>query len=167
LAQSRGFTHFETSKIPGWSLDGEFKDPRNLGPTGQFQKNMGHYKGLYINGDNVLFSYAIGDSDVLELPGFEQVDDHPVFTRTFNLSPTEETLSLRVLQVPENAEIEMVSISNSKEYLLIQDGNNTRVVGLQGIFNSEAKWRILNGHLILDLPQIKNPLYLNLPLVRF
>jgi glucose/arabinose dehydrogenase len=156
-----GFTHFEISKIPGWSLDGEFKDPRNQ-PYGPMPKEQGHYKGLYINGDNVLFSYAVGESDVLELPGFEQVDGHPVFTRTFNLSPTEEKVSLAVLEVPENSEIKMVSISNSKEYLLIQDGNNTRVVGLQGIFNSEAKWRILNGHLVLDLPQIKNPLHFKL-----
>jgi hypothetical protein len=122
-----GFTHFEISKIPGWSIDGEFKDPRNW-PYGPIPKEQGRYKGLYINGDNVLFSYTVGDSDVLELPGFEQVDGHPVFTRTFNLSPTEVKVSLAVLEVPENSEIKMVSISNSKEYLVIQDGNNTRVV---------------------------------------
>jgi glucose/arabinose dehydrogenase len=152
-----GFTHFEISKIPGWSIDGEFKDPRNW-PYGPIPKEQGRYKGLYINGDNVLFSYTVGDSDVLELPGFEQVDGHPVFTRTFNLSPTEVKVSLAVLEVPENSEIKMVSISNSKEYLVIQDGNNTRVVGLQGVFDSEPKWRILNRHLILDLPQIEKPL---------
>jgi hypothetical protein len=152
-----GITHFETSKTPGWSIDGEFDDPRNW-PYGPIPKEQGHYKGLYIHGENVLFSYTIGDIDILELPGFEQLGDHPVFTRTFNLSPTEETLSLRVLQVPENAEIEISSISNSNQYITIQVGNNTRVVGLQGAFDSEVKWRIQNRHLVLDLPQIENPL---------
>lgn len=146
-----GFTHFETSKTPGWSLDGKFKDPRNW-PYGPIPKNQGHYKGLYINGDNVLFSYTIGNTDVLELPGFELVEDHAVFTRTFNLSASTETLSLRVLQVPENSEIEVVASSNSKEHIIIKVGNHTRVVGLQGVL--DAKWRIQNRHLILDLPEL-------------
>ena len=149
-----GLTHFETSKTPGWSLDGEFDDPRTW-PYGPIPKEKGHYKGLYVNGDNVLFSYTIADSDVLELPGFEQVDGHPVFTRTLNLSPTEETLSMRVLQIPENAEIEIVSISNSKEHILINVGNYTRAVALQGVFDSKVVWRIQNRHLILDLPELK------------
>lgn len=149
-----GFTHFETSKTPGWSLDGDFEDPRSW-PYGPIPKEQGRYKGLYINGDKVLFSYSIGESDILELPGFEQVDDHPVFSRTFNLSPTEETLSIRVLQVPENAATEIVSISDSKEHIIIKVGNHTRVVGLQGVFDAEAAWRIQNRHLILDLPELK------------
>ncbi|WP_373496506.1 DUF6797 domain-containing protein [Aquiflexum sp.] len=148
-----GFTHFETGKTPGWSLNGEFKDPRSW-PYGPIPKEIGRYKGLYINGDHVLFSYSIGDSDVLELPGFEEIDDHPVFTRTFNLSPTKETLSIRVLQVPENAGMEILSVSDSKEYILIKVGDNTRVVGLQGVFDSRAAWRIQNRHLILDLPNL-------------
>jgi glucose/arabinose dehydrogenase len=146
-----GITHFETGKTPGWSLDGDFDDPRTW-PYGPIPKEQGRYNGLYINGENILFSYTIGDSDVLELPGFEQVDGHPVFTRTFNLSPTEETMSLRVLQVPENAEIEMVSISDSKVYITLTVGNNTRCVGLQGVFDAKPAWRIENRHLILDLP---------------
>ncbi|WP_157972131.1 DUF6797 domain-containing protein [Pleomorphovibrio marinus] len=152
-----GFIHFETSRTPGWSLDGGFKDPRNW-PYGPVPKELGRYKGLFVHGENVLFSYSIGKSDILELPGFEQVENHPVFTRTFNLSPTEETLSLRVLQVPENAEIENMSISNSKRFLTIQVGNSTRTVGLHGDFVTEVKWRIQNGHLALDLPEIEKPL---------
>jgi glucose/arabinose dehydrogenase len=149
-----GLTHFESSKTPGWSIDGEFEDPRTW-PYGPIPKEQGHYKGLYIHGDTVLFSYTIADNDVLELPGFEQVDGHPVFSRTFNLSPTEETLSMRVLQVPENAEIEVVSITNAKEHIIIKVGNYTRAVGLQGVFDSKAAWRIQNRHLILDLPELK------------
>ncbi len=146
-----GFIHFETSMTPGWSLDGKFKDPRSW-PYGPIPKNQGHYKGLYVNGDHVLFSYSIGNTEILELPGFELVDDHPVFTRTFHMNPSSETLSLRVLQVPENAEIESVDVYKSKEYITIKVGNNTRTVGLQGVL--DAKWRIQNRHLILDLPEL-------------
>lgn len=152
---SAGITHFETSQTPGWSLDGEFDDPRRW-PYGPIPKELGHYKGLYTHGDQVLFSYTIGDSDVLELPGFDRVDNRPVFTRTFNLSPTEETLSLRVLQVPDSAETVVQSISNSKESIKIQVGNNIRIIGAQGI-PDEAEWRIHNRHLILDLPALTQP----------
>lgn len=152
-----GITHFETSKTPGWSLDGEFEDPRNW-PYGPIPKEQAHYKGLYMHGEKVLFSYTVGKSQVLELPGFSQVEDRPVFTRTFTLSPTEETLSLRVLQVPENAEIERIPLADSRGYLRIRVGSSTRMLGIQGIFDSAAEWRIQNRHLVLDLPQIGEPL---------
>jgi len=149
-----GITHFETSKTPGWTIDGDFDDPRTW-PYGPIPKKQGHYKGLYIHGDKVLFSYSVADSEVLELPGFKQVDGHPVFTRTLNMSPTEETISLRVLQVPENAAMEIISISDSKEHITLKVGNYTRVVGLQGVFDVKPTWRVANRHLILDLPALQ------------
>nr|MBI1231777.1 hypothetical protein [Cytophagales bacterium] len=149
-----GLTHFETSKTPGWSIDGNFKDPRSW-PYGPIPKEQGRYKGLYINGESILFSYSVADSDILELPGFEEVNGNPVFTRTINLTPTEKTLSLRVLQVPENAKIEEFSLSGSKEYIIIKVGNQTRSMGLQRGGDSESSWRIQNRHLILDLPDLK------------
>ena len=113
-----GFTHFETSKTPGWSLDGEFEDPRTW-PYGPIPKEQGHYKGLHVHGSKVLFSYTIGDIEILETPGFEEVESHSVFTRTFELTPTEETLSLRVLQAPDEATLDNQNISASKEYVKI------------------------------------------------
>ncbi|WP_310681297.1 DUF6797 domain-containing protein [Aliifodinibius sp. S!AR15-10] len=151
-----GITHFETSQTPGWSLDGEFDDPRRW-PYGPIPKEQAHYKGLYVHGEKVLFSYTVGDSEVLESPGFEHVDSNPIFTRTFNVSSTEETLSLRVLQVPDSAETEIQSVSDSKEYIKIQVGNNTRIVGAQDI-PDKAEWRIHNRHLILDLPSLMQPI---------
>lgn len=150
-----GITHFETSQTPGWTLDGEFDDTRRW-PYGPLPKEQGHYKGLYVHGDNILFSYTVGDSDVLELPDFDRVGAYSVFTRSFNLSPTEETLSLRVLQVPDSSETEIQSINNSKEYIIIRVGNHTRTVGAHGI-PDEAEWRIKNRHLILDLPALTQP----------
>lgn len=149
-----GITHFETSKTPGWSLDGDFDDPRTW-PYGPIPKKQGQYKGLYINGDKVLFSYSVGNSDVLELPGFELVDGHPVFTRTLNMSPTEETISLRVLEAPDNAQMEIISVADSKEQITLRVGNYTRVLGLQGVFDAKVAWRVANRHLILDLPALQ------------
>ena len=155
-----GFTHFETSKTPGWSLDGEFEDPRTW-PYGPIPKEQGHYKGLHVHGSKVLFSYTIGDIEILETPGFEEVESHSVFTRTFELTPTEETLSLRVLQAPDEATLDNQNISASKEYVKIQVGGHTRIVGLQGA-PADAEWRIQNRHLILDFPELSQPVQLKL-----
>jgi len=151
-----GLTHFETSKTPGWSTDGNFKDPRSW-PYGPIPKEQGRYKGLYINGESILFSYSVADSDILELPGFEQVNGHPVFTRTISLSPSEKNLSLRVLLVPENAKIAEFALSDSKAYIIITVGNQTRAVGIQGLSEATSAWRVQNRHLILDLPKLEQP----------
>lgn len=42
-----GITHFETSKTPGWSLDGDFDDPRTW-PYGPIPKNKGNIKGFIL-----------------------------------------------------------------------------------------------------------------------
>ncbi|SDM70884.1 Glucose/arabinose dehydrogenase, beta-propeller fold [Kriegella aquimaris] len=157
-----GFTHFETGKATGWSLEKEFDDPRTW-PYGPIKKERGNYNGLYVNDKEVLFSYSIGESEILETPGFEQIATHDVFTRTFKVSPTqkEETLSLRVLQAPSGASLEVVPVANSKGYLKIKAGNNTRVIGFQGAVG-DVKWRIKKSHLILDLPKLTQPVQFKL-----
>ena len=155
-----GVVQFETGKSPGWSLDGDFKDPRTW-PYGPIPKKQGKYKGLYINGDRVLFSYSIGKSEVLETPGLEKIGVHDVFTRTLKMTPTDESLSLRLLQAPEKALLTIKSISNSKHYVIIQTGSYTRVVGLVGT-SADTKWRIENRHLILDFPKIEEPIQFKL-----
>ncbi|WP_277482509.1 DUF6797 domain-containing protein [Catalinimonas alkaloidigena] len=155
-----GITHFETGNTPGWSIDGDFNDPRTW-PYGPIPKEQGQYKGLYRHGEQVLFSYTFGSSDILELPGFDLIESRPVFTRTLNISPTQENLSLRVLQVPDSAKIEIQSVSQSSEYMVIQIGDQTRVVGAQGIPDG-AEWRITKRHLILDFPETTETVRLKL-----
>ena len=64
-----GAIHFTTRKGPGWSRTGSFADPRDV-PAGPLPKSWGHYKGLYLNGDQVVFSYTIGATQVFDSPGF-------------------------------------------------------------------------------------------------
>ena len=90
----RGDMVFTTPAVPGWSEDGKFDDPRP-GPYGPLPKVLARYKGLYLHGDRVVFSYAVGDCDVLETPGFgRESDGLRVFYRTFRLSPTTRPLAL-------------------------------------------------------------------------
>lgn len=168
-----GFSHFATSQGPGWTRTGRFNDPRRW-PYGPLPEDWAQYKGLYVHGDHVLFSYTVGDSDVLELPGFARVKGRPIFTRTFNLSPTEGSLSLRVMQAPEGGAVtirrEVLSapegrattverevVPPAKGYVQIRAGDELRLVGFHGVPEA-AEWRVEDHHLILDLPPLLQPL---------
>ena len=153
-----GFLHFATSQGPGWTHTGEFDDPRRW-PYGPLPEDWARYKGLYVHGDQVVFSYAVGDSDVLELPGFARVQGRSIFTRTFSLSPTEESLSLRVLQAPEGSTTMLgrEALAPAKGYVQVRVGGETRLIGFQGVPEA-AEWRLEDHHLILDLPPLQQPL---------
>jgi len=153
-----GFPHFSTSQRPGWSLKRNFADPRpwRYGPV---PRELGSYKGLYLHGEQVVFSYTVGASDVLESPGFERVQGQPIFTRVLNLSATADSLSLQVLQAPDGSAttLEQKSLSPSNGYVQIRSGDQARLVGYRGL-PSEAKWRLAEQHLIVDLPPLNQPL---------
>lgn len=153
-----GFTHFSTGQRPGWSRNQAFTDPRAR-PYGPVPAALGAYKGLYVHGDQVVYSYTVGASNVLEMPGFQRVQERPIFTRTFNLSPTKESLSLHVLQAPEGPATALTAASPSvnKGSLQIQSGGESRTLGFDGL-PSGATWRLANQHLILDLPPLIQPL---------
>lgn len=153
-----GFTHFSTSQRPGWSLDGKFGDPRpwKYGPV---PKNLGAYKGLYKHGDQLAFSYRMGNTDILESPGYVRVLDKSIFKRTLSLSATNDTLSTQVLQTPDGAatKLKIEKLSPETGYASIQSGDQSRLVGFRGL-PEDVAWRLTERHLILDLPALDQPL---------
>ena len=157
-----GFSHFTTSHGPGWTRTGRFRDPRRW-PYGPLPKDWARYNGLYVHGDQVVFSYTVGRSQLLELFGFNMAQGQPIFTRTFNLEQTEESLSLRLLHAPEGSSttLEIEAIAPAKGYVLVRVGGASRLVGFQGLPEA-ATWRIENHHLILDLPALQEPLQFEL-----
>jgi hypothetical protein len=65
----------------GVSKDGAWKDPRPI-PYGPLPREWGRYRGLYLHGDQVVFSYTAGEAEVLDLPGYDAKTD--TFTRVIN-----------------------------------------------------------------------------------
>ncbi len=157
-----GFDHHATSARPGWSLDRKFTDPRAW-KYGPMSPARGAYKGLHLHGERVVFSYSVGGCDVLESHAFERVGPHPVFRRVLNLSATQETLSLSVLQAPDGpaTELERVDASEFHGYVRIRAGGEARLVGHHGL-PAGAAWRLTDRHLILDLPPLSDPVRLSL-----
>ena len=83
---------FGTKPGPGWAKAGILKDPRANG-QGPLPAEWAKYRGLYLNGREVVFSYTVGRARVLELPGLSIHAGEKVFTRTIQLEkPSSETL---------------------------------------------------------------------------
>lgn len=74
---------FSTKPLPGWTTS-DFKDPRAV-PSGPLPGVR--WKGLYRHGRRVVLNYAVGDVDILELPGWKDG-----LTRTFKIGPTTKPL---------------------------------------------------------------------------
>lgn len=91
LPLERSDYYFLSSRSPGWSIDGDWSDPRPDG-HGPLPRSLAKYRGLYRNGDEVLLVYTVGRSTVWEAPGFE----NGVLVRSFKVGPRELQLQLLV-----------------------------------------------------------------------
>ena len=113
---------------PAWANPetGSFDDPRILGRDkkhyGPLPREWGRYRGLYQYGDQVILSYLVGDTEVLEMPGVASVGEsrvnsdfgpeksgpitvtegssRPLFTRTFQIGPRSRAMLLKVATHP-------------------------------------------------------------------
>ena len=70
------------------------------GRYGPLPRAWAHYQGLYRHGDRVILAYTVGAADVLETPGprdrSRRSPDVPIFTRTLEIGPSTDDLSMRV-----------------------------------------------------------------------
>ena len=80
---------------PGWGKpeDGSFKDPREL-PYGPLPRKWAHFKGLYLNKDQVVLSYSVGKANLLELASFRAIAGGKEMSRTLNIQGADRDLLL-------------------------------------------------------------------------
>ena len=86
---------FGNPVLPGWGKAGQFSDPREQ-PYGPLPHDWAHYKGLYLHGQQVIFSYEVNGIDVLELPGLDRRENEVAFTRTINIGPSAQDQVVQV-----------------------------------------------------------------------
>ena len=82
--------------LPGWAGHGSFKDPRGF-IYGPLPRDWAHWKGLFVHGEQVVLAYSVGQASVLELAGLEPVPGRTVFSRTLDIMPAGQELTLQVL----------------------------------------------------------------------
>jgi len=82
--QVAGQAIFGTPPGPGWTKNGSLADPRPEA-RGPLPREYAKYRGLYLHGQRVVFSYTVGNVGVIEMPSVDYVDGEPVFRRTLEL----------------------------------------------------------------------------------
>jgi len=183
----RGETTFVNRVGPGWAPSGDeknFRDPREL-PYGPLPRDWAHYKGLYLHGDQVILSYTVGESKVLELPGLLRGWGVSVFTRTINVDrmPASKTVAVceteglqasildsRTLRATEregdpNARIVVFSSGSELSLEAEELPGDVLAVGCVGA-PAGAQWRLQDRALRLQIPESAGPLKWRLALWR-
>jgi hypothetical protein len=123
-----GKLHFETPVGPAWAdpITGSFEDTRFQARDGRrfgpLPNKWAHYKGIYHNGNNIVISYTVGNSAILEQFGMEKMEDQIVFTRTLNIGPSSTPLKMRV--APEGTKVAIngngASLSRLDGFVLLE-----------------------------------------------
>ena len=121
-----GAISFTNPNGPGWAHPetGSFEDTRILGRDqnhyGPLPRDWGRFRGVYQYGEQIILSYQVGATDVLEMPGGVQVDgsgagakSQPrVFTRAFHIGPRSRPMLLKVATHPSgHSNLKLVAAS--------------------------------------------------------
>ena len=117
-----GEVRWHAQRVFGWSKTEEFTDPRSPA-HGPLPRTLGRYEGLFTHGRDVVLSYTIDGTRVLELPGVEMVGGEPVFTRTLEREATSAALHALVAKVSTPA-------SGTAEFLRCEEGDRVTLMGV-------------------------------------
>lgn len=110
-AIAKGTLVFTTEDGPGWAKGDSFKDPRKpnsdtrmTNGEGPLPKDWAHYRGMYRDGENVVFEYTVGGVRVLDMPRVIP-GPYPAISRVIRIDPsaTPMTVSLFKQEHPQTA----------------------------------------------------------------
>lgn len=164
--KARGIVHFSTKQTPGWALDGRFNDPRK-DKRGPLPREWLTYHGFYRHGSDVVFSYSVGDCEVLEMPRANRTADGngTEFVRIFNISPAKTPLTVLASELAfGNPEL----IRNGDETqcadcILVRIPNESMYVTFQTLGAPPgSSWDTLNGRVVLKIPPHDAPIQFTL-----
>lgn len=96
-----GGIQLATGMTPGWANGDKVDDPRTP-RDGPLPHEWAHYKGLYQNGNQVVLSFTVGNTEVLELPGVTFLDKQAVFTRDIRIAAHPQPLEMLIFELDKS-----------------------------------------------------------------
>ncbi|MFB6273445.1 MAG: ThuA domain-containing protein, partial [Salinibacter sp.] len=112
IPQVLGSPIFGTGMYPGWAEGTPtFEDPRPPGPNpddpgrGPLPAERGQWNGIYVVDDKAILSYTVQGVEVREHPSSMQAGDAVGITRTFEVDPRDEALTLVASEVEESGSV--------------------------------------------------------------
>ena len=90
---------FAAKNLPGWAnIDGKFDDPRasdgQLPNLGGLPSEWAQFHGYYIHAKQVVFSYSVGEADVLDSPTGLMAGEDKVIVRQLDITGLKKAKSL-------------------------------------------------------------------------
>lgn len=138
--QMVGDQKFGVGNGPAIGIPGDgFQDTRSE-PFGPIDKTVAQWKGIFVNGIDVVLSYTARGTPVFEQPGSVAANGQVAFTRTFRLEPEEsgflffksrtvkEPFVIRLAEVPEATSA--ITTENGQPVVTFQQGDRvTKIAG--------------------------------------
>jgi len=103
-----GTRRFFTKAVPGVGINGKFEDKRphvknqTDRPIGPLPYEYAKYKGLYVHGDHVIFSYTVNGVEVLDMPSAFDIGGNTVFMRSFWIAPSKESINIALADLAKD-----------------------------------------------------------------
>ncbi len=150
---------YETDPGPGWCPEGSFAETRKVEapdaryarrPLGPLPAAHAKYRGLFLNGQRVIFSYTVGAAAVLESPDLGVVDGRQVLVREFEV--TDGTLAAWVKLADPVARSRSELSGPGSAVLLPHGGSHVVAVAVSGVAGDRLR---AAGSLALDLRGLK------------
>ena len=144
-----GLVAFANPNGPGWAnpVTGTFDDPRLKGrdglPYGPLPHSWASYRGQYRDGDRVILSYSVGETDVLESPGIETGSTFPIVQRNFAIGPRKRPMTLQVARGPK------VNIRRYSSGDGVEDA--VAFLGTERVKTTDSELLQFNGRSYIDL----------------
>lgn len=155
---------------PGWadpataSFDDdqriEGRDGRRYGPL---PRSWGRFHGLYHSGQQVILSYSVGETKILENPRMlvsDEAHPNPVFLRTFDIGSRPEAVTLRLTNIDSGGDPAGAGVSQSNQnpaVISVSSANGRLTAGFLPE-RQTLKWTVQDNHLLLTLPAGPEPL---------
>jgi hypothetical protein len=142
-----GESLFKSANAPGWSHNDSFSEPRTGGgtpPLGPLPKAHAKFKGWYLHGKKVVFSYTVGGAKVLEHPALQGAEKK-VLVRHFQIEGDGQSRKFIVSRAP-NVEISglkakfdttQVSLNQAPDGTKLEQDDHNLVVSLPGFRGTE------------------------------
>jgi hypothetical protein len=139
-----GEQKFGMPQMPGWAnAQGAFTDSRTE-PFGPLPREWCRWDGLYLNGSNVVLSYTVHGTKILEQPGALVANGQTAFLRNFQIAKPATRLTAVI------CEVEGATTSTSEGIVRLLVGTNLTLLGVSG--QTDARLEVANGRVLLHIP---------------
>ncbi len=144
-ASAVGTILFGNKATPGVGIDGKFTDARehikniNERPVGPLPYDYAKYKGLYVNGDKVIFSYTVGGVEVLDMPEAMEVEGHVCFVRTIHVAPSTKSLSFKLCEQAVYCDCSTNAVLENKTPAIVTVAPNDKALMFKMAAGDDAK----------------------------